>query len=116
MKNILLLISKITLSLVQIPLWFIKLFHGVGHMPNVDTGKIEEVHFYHTMYENISDLGYSFLIYTSMALIILSVFFAIVLFIKNNKKINSVSKIISTISILSFVIFLILASTVSRGY
>ena len=76
MKNILLLISKITLSLVQIPLWFIKLFHGVGHMPNVDTGKIEEVHFYHTMYENISDLGYSFLIYTSMALIILSVFFA----------------------------------------
>lgn len=116
MKNILLLISKITLSLVQIPLWFIKLFHGVGHMPNVDTGKIEEVHFYHTMYENISDLGYSFLIYTSMALIILSVFFAIVSFIKNNKKINSVSKIISTISILSFVIFLILASTVSRGY
>ena len=116
MKNILLLISKITLSLVQIPLWFIKLFHGVGHMPNVDTGKIEEVHFYHTMYENISDLGYSFLIYTSMALIILSVFFAIVSFIKNNKKINTVSNIISTISILSFVIFLILASTVSRGY
>ena len=116
MKNILLLISKITLSLVQISLWFIKLFHVVGHMPNVDTGKIEEVHFYHTMYENISDLGYSFLIYTSMALIILSVFFAIVSFIKNNKKINSVSNIISTISILSFVIFLILASTVSRGY
>lgn len=48
MKKNLLLVSKIVLSLVQIPLWFANLFHGVGHMPNVDTGKIEEVHFYHT--------------------------------------------------------------------
>ena len=115
MKKLIIESSKIVLSLVQIPLWFVNLFHGVGHMPNVDTG-IEEVHFYHTMYENISDLDCLFLFYISMALIILSIFFAIVSFIKNNKKINSVSNIISFISILSFAIFLILASTVARGY
>lgn len=116
MKNILLLISKIILSLVQIPLWFIKLFHGVGHMPNVDTGKIEEVHFYHTMFENISDLGYSFMFYISIALIILSLSFAIVSFIKKSNKVNLTSNIISSVSIVSFVIFLIIASTVVRGY
>ena len=39
MKKLIIVSSKIVFSLVQIPLWFIKLFHGVGHMPNVDTGR-----------------------------------------------------------------------------
>lgn len=88
MKKLIIVSSKIVFSLVQIPLWFIKLFHGVGHMPNVDTGKIEEVHFYHTMYENISDLGCSFLFIISMVLVVFSVVLAILTLIKNNKKIS----------------------------
>lgn len=116
MKKNLLLVSKIVLSLVQIPLWFVNLFHGVGHMPNVDTGKIEEVHFYHTMYENISDLGCLFLFYISIVLACLSITLAILTFLKKNKKINTVSNFVTVISIISFIIILIIASTVARGY
>ena len=116
MKKLIIVSSKIVFSLVQIPLWFIKLFHGVGHMPNVDTGKIEEVHFYHTMYENISDLVCSFLFIISMVLVVFSVVLAILTLIKNNKKISLVSNIISIISVVLFIVLLIMASTVARGY
>lgn len=116
MKKLIIVSSKIVLSLVQTPLWFIKLFHGVGHMPNVDTGKIEEVHFYHTMYENISDLGCSFLFIISMVLVVFSMVLAILTLNKNNKKASLVSNVISIISVVLFVVLLIMASTVARGY
>ena len=63
MKKIILPIIKILTSLLTIPLWFIKFFVGVGHMPNVDTGKIEEVRFYHSMYENMNDMDLGLLFY-----------------------------------------------------
>ena len=116
MKNKMIVICKIVLSLIQIPLWFVNLFHGIGHMPNVDTGKIEEVHFYHTMYENVYDLGWSFLFYFSIGVVVLSVALAIISLIKNNKKIYFASNFISLLSITLFIILLIMASTVSRGY
>ena len=116
MKKLIIFSSKIVLSLVQIPFWFIKLFHGVGHMPNVDTGKIEEVHFYHTMYENISDLECSFLFIISTVSVVFSVVLAILTLIKNNKKISLVSNVISIISVVLFIVLLIMASTVARGY
>ena len=116
MKKNLLLVSKIVLSLVQIPLWFVNLFHGVGHMPNVDTGKIEEVHFYHTMYENISDLGYLFLFYISIVLVFLSITLAILTIFKKNKKNYTISNVVTIISIVSFIVILVIASTVARGY
>ena len=56
MKKLILNISKIIIAIITIPLWFLGFYHGVGHMPNVDTGKIEEVHFYHSMYENLNSL------------------------------------------------------------
>ena len=43
MKKVLYPIIKISAPLLTIPFWFIKFFVGIGHMPNVDTGKIEEV-------------------------------------------------------------------------
>lgn len=116
MKKIIIGLSKMILSLVQIPLWFIKLFHDVGHLPNADTGEIDEVHFYHSMFENISDLDCSFFLYISIGLVVLSVSLTIVSIIKNNKKINLSSNMILIISIVSFIIFLIMASTVARGY
>ena len=116
MKKLIIVSSKIILSLVQIPLWFVNLFHGIGHMPNVDTGKIEEVHFYHTMYENISDLGCSFLFIASTVLVVFSVVLAIITLIKNNKKVSLVSNVISIISVVLFIVLLIMASTVARGY
>lgn len=116
MKKIIFGIFKIILLLVQIPLWFVNLFYGVGYMPNIDTGKIEEVFFYHTMYENISDLGYSFLFYISIVLVTLSFTLTIINLIKDNKIINQVSNVISIVSITLFIILLVIASTVSRGY
>ena len=116
MKKLIIVSSKIVFSLVQITLWFIKLFHGVGHMPNVDTGKIEEVHFYHTMYENISDLGYLFLFYISIVLVFLSIILALLTIFKKNKKINTISNVVTIISIVSFFVIMVIASTVTRGY
>lgn len=85
-------------------------------MPNVDTGKIEEVHFYHTMYENISDLGCLFLFYISIVLACLSINLAILTFLKKNKKINTISNVVTIISIVSFIVILVIASTVARRY
>lgn len=116
MKKTLLLICKLVLSLVQIPLWFIKFFHDVGHLPNTNTGEIEKVHFYYSMFENILSLGYSFLFYICIIFIILSISFAIFSFVKKSNKLNLISNIITSISIIYFFIILIIASAVGRGY
>ena len=93
MKKLILNISKIIIAIITIPLCFLGFYHGVGHMPNVDTGKIEEVHFYHSMYENLNSLELS-----------------------NNNKIYKISNITLIITIILFLVFLTVGSTVSRGY
>lgn len=110
-------VSKILLSLIQIPLWFIEFFRGVGHLPDPEkTDQIVEVRFSHSMFENINDMDCSILFYVSMGLVFLSVIFSCVILKHNTKKLTIVSNFISIVSIVSFVIILIVASTVSRGY
>ena len=73
MKKVLYPIIKISAPLLTILFWFINFFVGIGHMPNVDTGKIEEVHFYHSMYENIFDIDLGILFYLSIIMVLSSV-------------------------------------------
>ena len=116
MKKLILNISKIIIAIITIPLWFVNIFHGVGHMPNVDTGKIEEVHFYHSMYENMNSLELSFVFYLFVVVVLSSVVLSIISIKINNKKIDKISNIVSVVTIVLFLVCLTVGSTVSRGY
>ena len=116
MKKIIFPIIKILTSILTIPLWFIEFFVGIGHMPNVDTGKIEEVRFYHSMYENISDMDLGLLFYLSVILVLSSVILSAITTKASDKKINRISNIAFIITIVIFLLCLLVASTVARGY
>ena len=116
MKKVLYLIIKISTSLLTIPFWFIKFFVGIGHMPNLDTGKIEEVRFYHSMYENIFDIDLGILFYISIIMMLSSVVLAIITTRVSNKRIKIISNVFFVITIVFLLICLLIASTVSRGY
>ena len=89
MKNTIVSISKIVLSIATIPLWFVKMFVGVGHLPDQATGEIVEVIFRHSMLENVGDLAHPILAYIAMAIAVVSaVINVIALKYSDNKKIN----------------------------
>ena len=50
MKKLVLSISKIVLSVATVPLWFVGMFVGVGHLPDQATDEIVEVIFRHNIY------------------------------------------------------------------
>ena len=116
MKKIILPIIKILTSLLTIPLWFIKFFVGVGHMPNVDTGKIEEVRFYHSMYENMNDMDLGLLFYLAVILGLSSAILSIITIKVSDKRLYKISNVVFIVTISSFLLFLLIASTVARGY
>ena len=117
MKKRLMNIGEILVLLGMIPLWFVKFFHGVGHLPSQsDPDVIVQVDFYHSMYENIN-ADFEFMFPVSMALIALSVIFsAVCLKLPNNKKMQTAGHIIIGITVGVFLLSLFLASTVKRGY
>ena len=106
-------LSKIIVSIIQIPLWFIKIFKGVGHLPDSNTGEIKEVYFYHSMYENIKAIDFMVLFYVSMLLIIINIVLSILCFKKDYSKL---SNILSIIIICLFFVSFIITSSVGRGY
>ena len=116
MKKIIFPIIKILTSLLTIPLWFVKFFVGIGHMPNVDTGNIEEVRFYHSMYENICDMDLGLLFYLAVILCLSSAILSIITMKVSDKRLYKISNVVFIISIASFLLFLLIASTVARGY
>jgi len=117
MKNTVFCISKIVLSIATIPLWFVKIFVGVGHLPDQATGEIVEVIFRHSMLENVGDLAHPILAYIAMAIAVVSaVINVIALKYSDNKKIKITANVIFGVAIVLFLILMLLASTVARGY
>lgn len=115
MKNKILNIVEIILSVITFPLWFIKMFVGIGHLPN-QAGEIVEVVFRHSMYENICDGAHPFLAYIAMAVIVSAIALNIVNLKLSNKKLQTISNIVFGVAIGLFIILLLYASTVARGY
>lgn len=116
MKKVILGVGKIVLSVITIPLWFIKMFVDVGHLPD-PSGAVREVIFRYSMLENVAALSLSAFAYLSMALAAGSVIVNILsLKFSDNKKLNATSNILFSCSTALFLILLILASTVARGY
>ena len=117
MKNTIFSISKIILSVVTIPLWFVKMFVGVGHLPDQATGEIVEVIFRHSMLENVGDLSHPILAYIVMAIAAVSAFInTIALKYSDSKKIKITSNVTFGVAMGFFLILMLLASTVARGY
>ena len=110
-------VAKIILSITTIPLWFVKMFVGVGHLPDQTTGEIVEVIFRHSMFENIGDLVHPVLAHSVIAITLLSIIMnTIVLISFDNKAIKITANGLFVVSIGLFLILLLLASTVARGY
>ena len=108
-------IVKIVLSALTFPLWFIKMFVGIGHLPN-QSGEIVKVVFHHTMYENICDGAHPILAYTAMVTVIFAITFNIIDLKLSNKKLQSLSNISFGVAIGLFITLLLYASTVTRDY
>lgn len=117
MKNTIFPISKIILSAVTIPLWFVKVFVGVGHLPDKATGEIVEVIFRHSMLENVGDLAHPILAYIAMTIAVFSaVINAIAFKSPDSKGFKITANAVFGMAIGLFLILMILASTVARGY
>ena len=111
MKNRILNIGKILLSVVTLPLWFVDMFKGVGHLPNQNTGEIIEVVFWHSMFDNTF---HPVLACISMAVSIASFVLNAAAF--KYPKIQKVSNIVFGFGIVIFLVLFLFASSVRRGY
>ena len=118
MKKTLFNIGKIVILLSLLPLWFAKIFVDVGHFPSkTNPGAIEKAYFYHSMYDNITTMEYDILLYISFTFIAFSVIAAaLAIKYKNSRRIQMISHIIFTVTVVMFLLFYLLASTVARGY
>lgn len=93
------------------------MFVGVGHLPDQATGEIVEVIFRHSMLENVGDLAHPILAYIAMAIAVVSaVINVIALKYSDNKKIKITANVTFGVAIVLFLILMLLASTVARGY
>ena len=117
MKNTIFTIGKMILSVATIPLWFVKMFIGVGHLPDQTTGEIVEVIFRHSMLENVGDLAHPILAYIAIAIAAVSVVMnSIALKAHDSKGVKVTANVVFWVTIGLFLILLLLGSTVSRGY
>ena len=109
--------SKIILSIATIPLWFVKMFVGVGHLPDQTTDEIVEVIFRHSMLENIGDLAHPILAYIAISIALTSSIINTIVFkFPDSKAIKITANIAFGTAIGLFLILLLFASTVARGY
>ncbi len=110
-------ISKIVLSLATIPLWFIEMLFDVGALPDRYTGKIVEVIFWHSMFENFDRVIQPCIPYVSIAIAVISAIInAFALKYRDNKRLKTVANVSFGIAIGFFLILLFLASKVSYMY
>jgi len=115
MKSKILNIVEIVLSAITLPLWFIKMFVGIGHLPNQE-GEIVEVVFRHSMYENICGISHPVIAYIAMAAIIASIVLNAANLKLSNRKLQTIGNVVFGAAIGVFIILLLYASTVHRGY
>ena len=116
MKKHLFNFIKIILPVASLFLWFVPLFKSVGYLPSL-TGNVHRVEFWHTAYENISDLWHPIVAYVSIFVSVVSIVLSVLANVySNSKKITLISNVVFIISITLFIVLLIVASSVGRGY
>ncbi len=100
-----------------VPLYFIKFIIGIGHFPSADGGIIEIKKFYHSPFENLTDMGCIWLMYASLALISASaVLSALGLVRKDSTKLHRASLYFFILSVVISALTVLFSTTVGRGY
>ena len=115
MKNKILRIVEIVLSALTFPLWFVKMFIGIGHLPN-QTGEIVEVVFCHSMYENICAGAHPFFAYVAMFFSIFAIVLNVLSLGFEKRTLRLIANIVFAVTIGLFVFLLLYASALGRGY
>lgn len=116
MKKRVFSIVKLILSAAMIPLCFIKFFCDTGHLPDVN-GNVIEHKYYYSVLDNVSALGCPFLVYLTLAFLALSVVFSAIGAVRTGNRILSVTgNVIFIVASAMFLVVLVAASTVARGY
>ena len=110
-------IIKIILSLITVPLIFVKMFVGVGYLPSENRVELLKTYFYHSIFENISDLISPIFAYATIAFAIVSASVNVIAVLRpNDKKISVISNIAFIVVMVAFIGLALVASTVARGY
>lgn len=114
MRNKIVKIAEMVLLAVTFPLWFVKLFVDVGYLLNQD-GDVVKVVFRYSMYENICDIA-PCLAYIAMAIGVFAIVWNMATLRSGNKKLQIVSHIVFGVAIVGWIMLLLNASAVARGY
>ncbi len=115
MKKVFFSISKIALSILTIPLWFVDMFKQTGTIFDKNTGEFIHKTFYYSMFDNIS--GITPIPYITIALAVISVITNLLAWkFSNNKTMKIIANISFWVAIVLFLLFLLVASTVVRDY
>ncbi len=116
MKNKIIVIFKIVLSVIQIPLSYIKLFFETAHLYDRNTFEIKTVIYSYSMFDNLKTLDCLVLFYIMIVMAIVSTCLLLLTIQLNKKKLCVTSNVVTIISVFLFVVCLVLATFVERNY
>jgi hypothetical protein len=118
MKNRIILWIQALLSALTVPLSFLPVFHGVGHLPSRENPSvIVQVDFYHSAHENLSAIDCAPFLYAYFALVAGAVVCSVCsLLLPDKGRLKVASHILFVVTAVCFAILFVLSSTVARGY
>ena len=118
MKNRIILWVQALLSALTVPLYFLPVFHGVGHLPSQENPDvIVQVDFYHSAYENLCAIDCAPLVYVYFALVAGTVACSVCsLLLPEKGRLKIASHVLFAVTVVCFAILFLLSSTVARGY
>ncbi|MDE6586513.1 MAG: hypothetical protein K2K80_07530 [Clostridia bacterium] len=113
-------ISKIVINCIMAVLCFIKIIQEVAVLPGFDENG-EEItareDYFFSVYEKLSGVGLSFLLWAALAIIVASVILSVLcIVIKDNKKLSIASRIVFGPSICMFLIAFLTARLIWYNY
>lgn len=110
-------IARTLISIVTLLLWFLKIFADEGLMQDPVTGEIKKYVFTHSIFENMSTLAHPFVVKAAISFTIVCIAVNFTgLFFPRNKKLYVAANVVFILNVAAFVVVLIAASTVARGY
>ncbi len=116
MKNRIMSLLQIVVNLLCVPIYFIKFIVGIGHLPSEDGGIVEK-YFYHSPFENLTDMDCGWLMYVSLVLILIAITTSVFSIVKkDNSKLQKSSLVVSIISFVIAVLAILFSTTIGRGY
>lgn len=113
-------IVKIVINCITIPLYFIKFFCDEAVLPGFnENGEevINRVYYYYSIFDKIDREGIAFLLWGSIAIIIVSIALSFLsITVKDNKALKIASYIVFGVAIVLFFVLLFIAGSIRYGY